>query len=235
MRLNQSILVLALAFPAVAAAQESQVPSTRPGRPMFDRRPDGRPAREIWRERLGNFDPSRSGSPLSEQEKGEISNVMRTYSPERFRRLDEVPGEERKDKIFDSIAAQYRMLQRMKHEDPEIYDLRLKRLPIEDKMFELRWKLNHDNPNDNVDPRELRKVLREQLGLFVENCLTERRIRVNRAQALLQRAESEKEQLINAALENDRADRLRELADPRYMASPRRMKGATTESAGESE
>jgi hypothetical protein len=130
------------------------------------------------RERLGTYDPSGSSAP-TDQEFAEVTRFMEQHSPNRFKRLNDVPNE-RREGIVNRIVNHYRTLQRLKQDDPEIYDLRLKRLPIEDQMFTLGWELSHDE--DVKRAPELRSRLREQVRLFFDNCLEERRIRIERIQ-----------------------------------------------------
>ena len=214
--------------------------TTRHARPFYDRR-DGQSPR-IRREQLGTYDPSNVGGPLSSQEKEEVRSFMQRYSPERLRRLEDVP-DQRQTGIYKRIAAQYRSIERMKEEDPEIYQLRLKRLPIEDAMFSLGWQLKRsDDATTKVSTEELRSKLREQVRLFVDSHLEERRIRIERnvqrikkEQADLQEAQeklrqmlADKDALIEkgvTGIENERGDALKELSAP-ILRHPNLPRGA---------
>jgi hypothetical protein len=219
LRCSMAVLAIAGGFMWVAPVMAQSEPSTRPARPMLERRGDQQPQRP-WRERLGSYDPSAGTGPLTEQEVVEIRQFMETHSPRRMRRLEDVPRERQGD-IYDRIRAQYHAMQRLKEQDPQIYELRLKRLPIEDEMFALGWRLKHDEELDGKTAQELRAKLREQMRQFVENSLEERRLRLARAQELFEQLKRNKEALIEkgvAGIENERGDVLRDLALPVFPA-----------------
>jgi hypothetical protein len=224
------ILAAVVAVLASANLALAQAPTTRRSRPMVERRGDATMPR-LGREHLGTYDPAATGGQLSDAEREEVMRFMEKYSPRRAQRLKDVP-EKRQEPILRHIDAQYRALQRAKDEDPQIYELRLKRLPIEDAMFDLGWQLKHDDDNTTrVTNEELRSRLRDQVRQFVDNCLEERRLRADRqAQRIRQeqqKLESEqkqlgelianKESLIEkgvSAIEEERAGALKDLVAP---------------------
>jgi hypothetical protein len=198
---------------------------------MLERRTDAPPPAYFGRDRLGTYDPAVSTGQLTDQERDEVMRFMEKYSPKRTQRLKDVP-EKRQEPIVRRISAQYRALQRIKEEDPQIYELRLKRLPLEDEMFELGWQLKHDDANTTrATDEQLRSRLREQVRLFVDNCLEERRLRAQRQGQRLrqeqQRLEADqrqlnelianKESLIEkgvSAIEQERGGALKDLVAP---------------------
>ena len=165
--------------------------------------------------------------PMTDEEKTEIEQFMKSYSPRRWEKFQDVP-EDRRDKILSNIRAQYRWMKRLKEEDAEIYDIRIKRLPIEDEMFALGWEMRQE-----AHPTEAtRKKLRDQVRLFVDNSLAERRVRLARwqdrlkqeqlwladQQSSLQQDLARHDLLVDKgvdAIENDRGmAELRDLAGP---------------------
>ena len=208
-----------------APPEATTVPTTNPSHPMMDRRGEFSPGPRIAeriRERLGNPEAGRGAwPPPTEDERNEIANFMQTYSPERWKRFNEEVPEERKEAVFQAIRARYNLLKRMKQDEPQFHELRLKRLRIEDQVFSLAWNLKREEPRDSDD---VRRRLREQLRLFVENVIDEHRLRVERVQERLgvereslQRAERSKEEMIDRALtdiENERGDAMKDLLAP---------------------
>jgi hypothetical protein len=129
-------------------------------------RPDTQRRRNEWTRRGAPM--LQAGDTVSDEE---IKDFMSKHSPERWRRMDGLPPE-RKEKLMGFIRTQYYWLERLKQEDPEVYALRLKRLPIEDKMFELSWSSRGDAKQSDE--------LREQVKLFLDSSLAERKLRLDR-------------------------------------------------------
>jgi hypothetical protein len=79
------------------------------------------------------------------------------------------------------MVEKYRMLEQLKEHDQAIYDIRMKRLPIEDQIFDLSQKIRRKD--GDVD--SLRSQRREQVKLWAENALEERRARLEQLQRRL--------------------------------------------------
>lgn len=168
--------------------------------------------------------------PLTEEERREIEQFIRTHSPRRWQKLSDV-ADERKQRFVEVARPRYRMLQRLRQDDPELYDIRMKRLPIEDSMFALGWELKRDDPKNEAS---VRQQLSQQIRLFVDSQFEERKLRLDRVrqrlrqqqealdqdQALLDRDVRDVAALVDkgiAAIENERGAELRDLgaAPPR--------------------
>lgn len=218
--------------PSVAPASppSSTQPSDGDRRSNIVRRPEGNLRRGMeWRRGLGSTPGSGAGQlpPMTDEEKTEIEQFMKSYSPRRWEKFQDVP-EDRKDKILSNIRAQYRWMKRLKDEDAEIYDIRIKRLPIEDEMFALGWEMRQESRATEAT----RKKLKDQVRLFVDNSLAERRVRLARwqdrlkqeqqwlaeQQSSLQQDLARHDMLVDKgvdAIENDRGiTELRDLAGP---------------------
>jgi hypothetical protein len=191
------------------------------GEPPADDRDFPRMRREWMRE---------DGQPavLSGTEE-EIATFMKTHSPKRWQRFQDL-GSERREKLFHSIRQQYHWMQRLKEDDRQIYDLRLKRLPIEDAMFDLSWQLRHADAKDEA---ELRAQLRQQVRAFLDSSLAERELRlarwrerVRQGQEMIQREESRlaeasanREQMIEHGMklvEDQNLEQLKRWAGPMF-------------------
>src|SRR5439155_22967679 len=157
-----AIPLVCVMFPACLFAVDTS--TTQPARPL-DRRPYG-PVRAMRRPMVPGMGPGNGGGqnlgPIGEDEMGQIETFMKAYSPKRWEKLQQDVPEDRRKRILDNIRMQYRWMERLKEEDPTIYDIRIKRLPVEDEMFEIGWELHHGDPKS---PPDLRKRLREQVRL----------------------------------------------------------------------
>lgn len=194
--------------PATTQPEQQQTPGERDGRPPFRRHGerrfgDGmRPSRMEWRR--GDTRPEHFNQP-TEQEWKEIEAFMKSHSPERLQRLDELGDEERQQSVRTMFAARYRAMQELKERDPELYQIRLARMPIEDKVFELSWRLRQQQM-EKAD--ETRREIRKNLRLLVKNQLQERALRLAREQQRLREHEQKIEELVEANLRDIAAERL---------------------------
>jgi hypothetical protein len=236
-------------LPLGAGAQElgsSVAATTKPAHSLMDRRQAAR-----VREGLGTFRPGDKAldEPLTPQDKADIEKFMTTYSPERWNRFQDIP-EDRKTHLEKLIRVKMRQLQRTKEEDPQIYELQIKRLPIEDQMFALGWQLKHEEPREPKNG-ELHKKLKETVKQFVESSIEERRIRLERQQENLQQMQARvtdesskikdiannKDQWIErgiSSIENDGGEAFRGMAAPGWPHRQRESTGPATEPSADS-
>jgi hypothetical protein len=157
----------------------------------------------------------------------EIKLFMKSHSPERLGRLDEIGDDNRQQAVRNMFAARYRMLQELKERDPELYDIRLKRLPVEDKAFELSWRLMRKQADN---PEEARKQLRAQLRELVKNRLQERALHIRHMEQRLkleeQRMKAEEQRIdetVDANMSDLAEERLpRDLRPPQFGRRDRR-------------
>jgi hypothetical protein len=193
----------------------------------FEGRGDGmRPPRMEWRRGSSIPDgrPENFSEPTADEWK-EIEAFMKTHSPERLARLEEVGDEQRQQGVRNMFAARYRALEELKQQDPEMYRIRVARMPIEDKVFDLGWKLTHARPNEKPD--ENKAKLRSQLRLLVQSRLEERALRLRHLEKRLaderqklKDDEQRLEDLVNSNLSDIAEDRLPR--DLRPQLTPRR-------------
>src|SRR5262245_57046071 len=145
-----SVMALICTVPTARAAEES------------DRRPPG------WRR-----DGGPTTRPINDDDRRAVDAFMQKNSPKRFARIQDRP-DMRKEKLYEFLAFRLRMLDNLKQNEPGIYDLQMKRMPIEDEIFDLGWQLRHDADN----PDELRKKLRQQVRAMMDSRMEERRLRI---------------------------------------------------------
>jgi hypothetical protein len=128
--------------------------------------------------------------PVTDQEKQDIDKFMQEHSPKRWAKLKDIT-EDRKNRLYNTVAGRYRAMEELKLSDPKLYEIRLSRMSTEDEIFAIGWDLRNGKSN-NTD--SLRKDLRKQVRALVDSRLAERRLRV---QQMLARAEAEAKQLKN--------------------------------------
>jgi len=183
--------------PPLAPWQRPRLDGMRPdggGRPegMRGMRPGGS---GWWRE---NNNPNTTTRPVNPEEWEYVDRFMNQWSPNRWAKFKEIPDEGRKQRLRGFVAQRYRAMQELRQNDPKVYDVRLQRLQIEDKIFDLGWKLNHDA--DNVE--QTRTALRAQLRLLIENRIQERTLRVAQLEG---RLSTEKERLSEETTHKEKA------------------------------
>lgn len=132
------------------------------------------------------FEGQRSGEwrrsePISDDRWAELGKFMKQYSPKRWERMTELSDGAR-NRIGHMIDRRVSQLTWLKDADPKVYEIRLKRMQIEDEIFGLGWQLTHDRPEH---PDKIRAKLKAQVTALVHNKLDERRTRIHEMQARL--------------------------------------------------
>ena len=125
---------------------------------------------------LGEPRPENFAEPTAEEWK-DIEAFMKIHSPKRLEHLDDI-GDDRQQNVKNMFAARYRALNELKDQDPEMYQIRLARMPIEDKVFELGWKLAHNRGVKDFKPDDTRAELRTQLRELIKSRFQERALRL---------------------------------------------------------
>lgn len=148
--------------------------------PIPDRQGDGRDRwGGEWRREYRGLRP---WEEISDEKWAAVERFMKAHSPERLKRLDEVP-DERREMIRRSIVRRFDSMQQAREREPKMYELRLKRMRIEDEIFTLGLKLKELVKPDAVE--KTRKELRAQVKALLENRLSERRLRLEQAEQRL--------------------------------------------------
>jgi hypothetical protein len=195
---------------AAAPTTQPQPSNDRDGRPLrggpagdrsFDGRNDGGARQRLEWRRGSDFRPENFSEPTPDEWK-EIEAFMKSNSPERFKRLDDIGDDQRQQGVRNMFAARYRMLQDLKERDPEIYQIRLARMPIEDKVFELGWKLSR---RQGEKPDDIKKELRQQFRVLLKSQFDERALHLRRMEKRLASDQQRIEEMVDANL-NDLAE-----------------------------
>ena len=161
---------VAFSFAAAPTTQESDHKGERPRLGRIDGQ---RPA--SWRDRA-----SATTKPATADEQREVDAFMTENSPKRWARINDLP-EKRRDELKKFVLQRYRMLQDLKQVDSQMYDLRLKRLKIEDEIFDLGWALKN-NKDEKFSPEAARKELRVKVRALANSSIDEHRLRLKQWQ-----------------------------------------------------
>ena len=169
----------------------------------------------------------------SDEEWKEIEAFMKKYSPKRLERLSDIGDEQRQQGLRNLFAARYRAMEEMKERDPEIYELRLERMPVEDEVFALGWDLAQDRVDEPEAREELKKTLRRHLRKLVKSRLRERALRLKQMEQQLDQAQEKlkddlDEKRVDEAIEANLEDIVEERW-PRHFRAPVRERGRAEE------
>jgi len=242
-------------FMAPAAFAQSTQPTTQstPTRPEpFQRRGDGRRVPGSpgamrpgeWRRGGGGGAPTAASQPsesgpttlpaMTEEEHKRVEEFLKKNAPQRYAKIQDL-SEERQKKVIDAARLQYRGLERLKNDDPQLYEIRIKRLPIMDDLFALGWDLRHgESKTADATKQKVRQRVRDLIDSRVEelNLRIARsedrieRIKTNLAreqgalsslQSTVQQATTNREALVErgmTAIQNESGAELRDLAAP---------------------
>ena len=166
------LLCAAGVFAASPTTNESSV-GPKSDRPRLGRIDGQRPA-GYWRDR------STATSKPSSDEQREVDDFMSENSPKRWAKIKDMP-DNRRDKLMGFVVQRYRMLEDLQKNDPAMYDLRVKRLKIEDEIFALGWDLKN-NKSENFSADTAKKELRKKVRALYDSRIDEHRLRLKQWQ-----------------------------------------------------
>jgi hypothetical protein len=164
-----------------SSAVDSTTETTTP--PPQERRREER--RQQWSR---ENDPSMARPLRAEPQWGDVDWFMNQWTPNRWAKFRDMPEGQRKDKLKSIVANRYRAMQELKLNDTDTYQLRVKRLQIEDRIFDLGWRVNHNGEGPTTQPapaadarltpEQLRAELRKEVRTLIANRIEERRLHV---------------------------------------------------------
>jgi hypothetical protein len=148
-------------------------------------RPATRPAPERWRH---NAAGGMNTTPPTDAEWKETIAFMQQHAPLRAKLLHNSDPKRQGARLF--IFNHYKALKQLEKDDPQIYNLRVNNMELEDAAFGLlqEWKKETDAQKKEA----LRTELRKKVSALTSNWITERE---NRIAHLEQSLEREKERL----------------------------------------
>ena len=225
-------------------SQQSQPSGEREFRDLRERRFEGRPGggggsgggggggddmrgRGEWTRREMRADPFAEVMP---EEWKQIEEFMKKHSPERLKRLEDIGDESRQQGVKNMFAARYRFMQELKERDEELYKIRLERLPIEDKAFELSWQLMRSKQAEKSE--ETKKLLRAELRKLVKSRLEERALHLRQMERRLTEEEARIDEIVKATMSDLEDERLpRDLRPPPFGVRRERREDEGTSSS----
>jgi len=221
-------VVLMRSVAQAAAAEGEQPTTTAPATPTVrgagadnrgdDERPrdDGRPWRFRGRGPMGEggFAPGRGWNRAQEAERAPlpddetwktIAEFMQKNSPRRFETYKkQVTDEEKMNRLKSAIASRYKALEDLKQANPALYDIRLKRVAIEDQVFGLSSDLRHGEGEE----KQVRTKLRQQVAALFASRLAEHKLllsqleqKVANEKKRVEDLQSRQEQLVQTAVQ----------------------------------
>jgi hypothetical protein len=167
-------IVLVLMVGAEALAQPSTQPSRRP---LGLREPDGDRGFRMRR-------PGTRGDAEDARLWEEAEAFFRAHSPNRLVMFDQHMDDPRMQyRMRRFMQERYTMLQNLKERDPNLYELKVKQIELEDVIFGLAQELR--STGDEAAREKLRGKIREQVVLWVDASLQEREQRLEKLKQLL--------------------------------------------------
>ena len=163
----------------------------------------------------------------SDEEWKEIAAFMEKHSPERLKRLDEIGDEQRQQSVKNMFAARYRAMKDLEQRDPQLHELRLERMKVEDEVFALGWDLARDRFDKPEERDKLVTELRPHLRKLVRNRLRERGLRLKQMEKEIEQQrqqlrEDQDEKRVEAAVEANLAEISEERWPRQFRARERR-------------
>ena len=125
----------------------------------------------------------RWGMEIPSQEWELAAQFMEQHSPRRWRAYQSLP-DERRQGVRRMIYVRYRNLQQLRGDDPELYDVRMRQLVMEDDIWRLVDELRASTSEEQREPiiQQIRQRVQETTALW----LKEREHRLARQEAVLQ-------------------------------------------------
>jgi hypothetical protein len=175
---NKFLISLAVltAAAVLRAEPEAKPPSENPERTAEQPRRQFGDGMGRFRQYMG----ARGQLEPTDDEWAEVAVFMKEHSPQRWRMYQNAP-EGHQGRLRGPIYSAWKTLTRLEREDKEMYELRLKRLPIEDDIFAL----SGDIKKGGEKAPELRAQLRAKVAAFMDSRMEERKLRITRLQKSL--------------------------------------------------
>src|SRR5205823_1241949 len=109
------------------------------------------------------------------------NQFMKEHSPKRYEAMQKL-SKERQEPLKNNVFRRYRILEALRLNDSDIYDLHVKRVGVEDEIFELTRDLRNAS---STEEDKVRKTLHDKIGELLDLEIEERKIRINRWKKLI--------------------------------------------------
>jgi hypothetical protein len=143
--------------------------------------------------RSGNADNPMRGArhrQPTDEEWQEASALLRRYSPKRMAAVASLPDGPLKQRLRNFIYGRYLALVRVQDNFPQIFQLQLQRLTIEDNLFDLHHQFVSATGSAKAS---LRSDMRQQVQALFDNVQQDRQARINRMKMLVAEMQAKKE------------------------------------------
>jgi hypothetical protein len=192
-----AILILGI-FPAPGRADDpaTQPSDTTPPAPM----PNDNPYRfRRFDGGFGRFNGPGGYYRIPAAELADISAFMKEHSPERFKAISNLPELPRQRLMMEAFR-NWRNYQYVKINQPDLAELMVTRVELEDQAFKLVNQIKTEKPDDPKAALADRQLLQEKIGQLLDTNIKERQLRIARLQKTL---ESEQELLTRDSKHRD--------------------------------
>ena len=159
----------------IAADAWSQEVATQPADPFNFTPPSG--------ERVGGWRGRRAWPP--DDEWNQVESFLKRNSPRRWKMFEHLPKED-KLPLKASMYMRWKGLEALREEDARLYELRVRRMGLEDDLGGLSFELRKTRTPAAEDAA--RRKLRDKAAELVKLDLDERQHRIEQAEKSLQRA-----------------------------------------------
>jgi hypothetical protein len=192
-----AILIVGV-FPALARADD---PATQPADTAS---PPTTPNDNPYRFRRFDGGYGRFGGPgyyrdATPAELADVTAVMKEHSPERLKAISNLPDFPRRRLMIEALR-NWRNYQRVKIDQPDLAQLMVTRVELEDQAFKLVNQIKAEKSDDPKVAMADRQSLQEKIGQLLDTNIKERQLRIARLQKTL---ESEQEQLAKDSKQRD--------------------------------
>jgi hypothetical protein len=185
-------------FPTLGRADD---PSTQPTNPpaATEYRPWDRPDRprggfEMNSRyfRLGGYGlRGRQDLAPTTSEWEDISAFMKEHSPERFKALSNLPEGRARTSLVALATRNYRNLLRMRNEQPDVAQLMMDRVELEDQIFKLANQLKSAKNQADRQSDTDKKLLQQKIGELLDMNIKERQLRISKLEKTLQNEQTQ--------------------------------------------
>jgi hypothetical protein len=145
------------------------------------------------------YGPGRYGRGVTPEERDEVSAFMKQHSPERFKAISNLPERLQQQLMMEAVN-NWRNYQRVKIDQPELAQMMVYRVELEDETYKLVNQIRTERSGDPQAAQADNQLLKDKIGLLIDTNIKERQLRIARLQKTLQ---SEQDLLARDSLHRD--------------------------------
>jgi hypothetical protein len=130
----------------------------------------------------------RGNQPPTDAERDEAMAFMALHAPQYSKTVADLPDDDYRTRVEDMVASAYATYQQLKPNYPALYDVILKRIEVEDRIFGLRMKVR--TAADDTARAALEKEVHDEVTTWCDLSLRERHLRLERLEKTVQQEKS---------------------------------------------